>query len=178
MKNKINTMVIIAGMLLGVFCAPTAVFAETSSKRVIIADPTPVTTDETVDRENAGSNDENKNSSSSEKDPCDDVNLQDGQTCVDGIVTSVIKCDSNGSGDIEDSCVWSLLTQVINIMTAGIGLLAVGGVIYGSILYTTAGGSMDQTKQAIKIIQNVIIGLVAYAFMYSFLNYVIPGGLF
>ncbi|MFZ2125112.1 MAG: hypothetical protein WA087_04000 [Candidatus Saccharimonadales bacterium] len=70
-----------------------------------------------------------------------------------------------------------ILKLVINILSAGIGIVAVGGIIYGSIMYSTAGGSMDQTKQAKKIIFNVVIGIAAYAIAYSFLNYLIPGGL-
>ncbi|MNH46494.1 hypothetical protein D3C72_2301490 [compost metagenome] len=63
-------------------------------------------------------------------------------------------------------------------MTAGVGILAVGGIVYGSILYTSAGGSSEQTKKAMGIITNVVIGLIAYALMYAITNFLIPGGLF
>lgn len=84
--------------------------------------------------------------------------------------TSVIPCDAANGG------ISGLLTLAIDILSAGIGVVAVGGVVYGAILYTTAGGSMDQTKKAKSIIFNVVIGLVAYALMLSFLNFLIPGG--
>lgn len=93
--------------------------------------------------------------------------------------TSILPCSGTNSGtDVKDSGVWGILLLVINILTAGIGVAAVGGVVYGSILYTTAAGSMEQTKQAKMIIFNVVIGLVAYALMFSFLNFIIPGGMF
>jgi len=97
-----------------------------------------------------------------------------------GVDTSIIHCDQPGGkdADIKDTGVWGILLVIINIMTAGIGILAVGGVIYGSILYTSSGGSAEQTKKAMGIIYNVIIGLIVYALMFSFLNYIIPGGLF
>lgn len=96
-----------------------------------------------------------------------------------GIPTSIINCDgSKDATDVKDTGIWGLLLLVINILSAGVGVAAVGGVIYGSVLYTTAGGSMDQTKKAKAIIFNVIIGLVAYALMFSFLNFLIPGGIF
>lgn len=99
------------------------------------------------------------------------------ETCNQGTPneykTSIIPCSNNGQDGI-----WGILLLVINILTAGIGVAAVGGVVYGSILYTTAAGSMDQTKQAKMIIFNVLIGLVAYALMFSFLNFIIPGGMF
>ena len=63
-------------------------------------------------------------------------------------------------------------------MTAGIGIAAVGGILYGSILYTSSEGSAETTKKARKIISNVVIGLLMYVLMYSFLNYMIPGGMF
>ena len=86
--------------------------------------------------------------------------------------TSIIPCKTDGQSGI-----WGLLKLAINILTAGIGIVAVGGVVYGSILYTTAGGSAEQMKEAKHIIFNVVLGLVAYALMYAFLNYIIPGGL-
>ena len=58
------------------------------------------------------------------------------------------------------------------------GIAAVGGITYGAILYTSAGDSSEQTKKAMEIIRNVVIGLVAYGIMYLVLNYIIPGGIF
>ena len=87
------------------------------------------------------------------------------------VSTSIIPCNDSKDG------INCLLKLAINILTAGIGIVAVGGVVYGSILYTTAGGSAEQMKEAKQIIFNVVLGLVAYALMYSVLNYIIPGGL-
>jgi len=97
-----------------------------------------------------------------------------------GADTAILKCDNvdiNKDG-VENSGIWSLLLTAINILTAGIGLAALGGIIYGSILYTTAGGSPEQVKKALEFIRNVVIGLVAYALMFAVLNFIIPGGLF
>jgi len=90
--------------------------------------------------------------------------------CKGGAVPALADTSSNG--------VWGLLLLVINILTAGVGLAAVGGIIYGSILYTSAGGSQEQVKKAMGIITNVVIGIIAYALMFAFLNFLIPGGLF
>jgi hypothetical protein len=100
-----------------------------------------------------------------------------GTTCG-GVDTAIIKCDADNSGDITKNGVWALLILVINIMTAGVGVLAVGGIVYGSILYTTAEDKADQVKKATDIITNVIIGLVAFALMWAGLNFIIPGGVF
>jgi hypothetical protein len=100
------------------------------------------------------------------------------QSCCGGVDTSIINCDEKGQGGIEDSGVWGILLLAINVLTAGIGIAAVGGIVYGAILYTSAGGSQEQTKKAIGIITNVVIGVIAYALMFAALNFLIPGGIF
>lgn len=88
-------------------------------------------------------------------------------------------CDDKSTPDrISGTGVWGILLLIINIMTAGVGVLAVGGVIYGSILYTTATDSMEQKKKGKVIIFNVVLGIFVYALMYSFLNFIVPGGIF
>jgi len=104
-------------------------------------------------------------------------NIVAAKTCG-GTNTAIIECEQGNSTDIKTSGVWALLLMVINIMTAGVAFAAVGGVVYGSILYTSSSGNPEQVKKAINIIINVVIGIVAYALAYSFLNFVIPGGLF
>jgi hypothetical protein len=96
------------------------------------------------------------------------------------VQTSIITCKNvtNTGTDPTTTAIWSLLLMAINILTAGVGVAAVGGIVYGSIMYASAGGSPDQVKKAREIITNVVIGIIAYALMYSLLNFLIPGGLF
>ncbi len=95
------------------------------------------------------------------------------------INTSVIGCSTKaGASGVEGTAVWGLLLIIINILTAGVGIVAVGGIIYGSIMYATSGGSPENVKKARTIITNVVIGIIAYAFMYAILNFITPGGLF
>ena len=97
-----------------------------------------------------------------------------------GTPTAIVHCDQTGGSNsgTENSGVWGVLLLAINILTAGVGIAAVGGIIYGSILYTSAGGSQEQVKKAMGIITNVVIGVIAYALMFSGLNFLIPGGIF
>jgi hypothetical protein len=97
-----------------------------------------------------------------------------------GVDTSIISCDqTGGSGSgIDNSGVWGILLLAINILTAGVGVAAVGGIVYGAVLYTTAAGAPEQIKKAMEIIRNVVIGIVAYALMYAVLNFLVPGGIF
>lgn len=82
------------------------------------------------------------------------------------------------TGNTEDTGAWGLLVFVIKIMTAGVGILAVGGITWGAILYASASDSAEQTKKAKDVIRNVVIGVLAYALMYLSLNFLIPGGVF
>ena len=97
-----------------------------------------------------------------------------------GVQTAIIKCDEkyDNKGDIETNGVWALLMLVLNILTAGVGIVAVGGIVYGAILYTTAEDKADQVKKATDIITNVVIGLIAFALMWALLNFIVPGGVF
>lgn len=118
----------------------------------------------------------------------------------DGVDTSIIHCDKNtklvcadgtapaadgkctdGSSptaDVTTTGVWSLLLIVINFLTAGISVVAIGGIAYAAVLYASAGGSVEQVKKAVKIIMNIIAGAVMYALAWSLLNWLIPGGAF
>lgn len=99
-----------------------------------------------------------------------------------GASTSIIQCnatkDTNKGTDIKGNAIWQILIMVLNIMTAGVGILAVGGIAYGTVLYTSAGDKADQVKKAKDMFVNVAIGLLVYGLMYSVLNFLIPGGLF
>jgi len=100
--------------------------------------------------------------------------------CCGGVQTSIIGCEQTGGDnkDVKNSGLWGLLIIVINILTAGVGVLALGGIIYGAVLYTSAGGSTEQVKKAYTVFTNVVIGVVAFAGMWALLNFLIPGGVF
>lgn len=101
------------------------------------------------------------------------------QSSCGGVDTAIITCDDNqGSGDVEDSGLWQLLIMAINILTAGVGVLALAGIVYGAILYTSAGGKPEQIKKATTVFTNVVIGIICFAAMWAFLNFIIPGGVF
>lgn len=90
-----------------------------------------------------------------------------------GAETAVISCSGQGEDAIFD-----VLRQIIQIMTAGIGLAAVGAVAYGGVLYAQSGGVPEALKKAKDIWINVLIGLIAYAFFVAITNFLIPGGIF
>lgn len=96
-----------------------------------------------------------------------------------GVPTAIIKCEEDGTGEgVENTGVWGLLIMAIGILTTGVGIAALGGIIYGAVLYTSAGGSPDQIKKARTIFTNVVIGIISYAAMFALLQFIIPGGIF
>ena len=93
-----------------------------------------------------------------------------------GVDTSIIKCKTGTGDGIEGTGIWSLLLMAINILTAGVGVAALGGVVYGAVLYSSAGGNPEQVKKAKGMFMNVAIGVISFAAMYFLLNFLIPGG--
>lgn len=94
-----------------------------------------------------------------------------------GVDTSIISCEAGKDAKSpKDSAIWQVLLIVVNILTAGVGLAAVGGVIYGAILYTTAEDRPEQVSRAKTTIFNVVLGLVSFILMWGFLQFLIPGG--
>ena len=81
-----------------------------------------------------------------------------------------IKDDDNGCG------VYTILNLVIDILSIGIGLLAVIGVTIVGIKYLTAKDSTEQTQKAKSRMLEITIGLVAYAVLYTGLQFLLPGG--
>ena len=90
-----------------------------------------------------------------------------------GAETSIISCEGTGS-----TAIINIIKQVIKILTAGIGVAAVGAVIYGAFLYTTSEGSPDKIKKAREVWTNTVIGIIMFAFMVAITNFIIPGGVF
>lgn len=102
------------------------------------------------------------------------------QTCCGGVEVSIISCPQTGGDNapVEETGVWGVLLVAINIMVALVGVAGLGGIIYGAILYTSAGGNMEQTKKGMQIIMNVAVGMIAFALMFVGLNFLVPGGVF
>ena len=91
-----------------------------------------------------------------------------------GAQTAIIDCgDKTG----EDA-IFAIIKQVIQILNYGIGILAIGGVVVGGIMYSTSGSSPEGLKRARTVWINVGIGLALYATLVALTNFLIPGGVF
>ncbi len=96
-----------------------------------------------------------------------------------GADTAIIKCTETGAeGDLQQNGIWAILLIVIRIMTAGVGVAAVGGLAYAALLWTTAGGNSSQIAKSKQTMFNVVIGIVSFSLMWSLLQFLVPGGVF
>lgn len=95
-----------------------------------------------------------------------------------GVKTAVLSCPDSfdGQGGIEKSGLMGILTVVVNIMAAAVGILAIGAFVYAGIIYASAGDSQEKVKQARGVITNTVIGLVLFVGLYALVNFIVPGG--
>ncbi len=85
---------------------------------------------------------------------------------------SIIDC----GGATGEGAILAVIKSIIQILTIGVGVLAVGAVIAGGILYSMSGSNPEYMKKAKTIWLNTIIGLVVFAFFAAIANFIIPGG--
>lgn len=77
---------------------------------------------------------------------------------------------------LSNTGIFLLLKTILTILTAGVGLVAVGIIVYAGAMYASASNDAGRVQKAKDIIRDVIIGLVVYGFMFLILNFLIPGG--
>ena len=107
--------------------------------------------------------------------------------CASGRVsqTDATQCaplgnDCNGQSSntcLTQSPIIKTINNVINFLAAGVGLVVIIVIILGGIQYSMAGDNASATSEAKKRIINGLIALIAFLLTYSFLQWLIPGGL-
>lgn len=102
------------------------------------------------------------------------VKCGDNQVAI-GVAINGQNCVDKGT-TLETNVIFLWLTSIIRFLTVGVGLAAVGGVLYGGFLYLTARGNAGQTQKGVIAIINALIGIVMYALSFAIINFLIPGG--
>ena len=100
-------------------------------------------------------------------------------TCADGkpgkvtVNTSILGgCDCSEAGG--ENAIENILHRVVNIMSVGIGILAVIGISVSGIQYLTAGGNEEKTRKAKRRIFEIIIGIAIYVLIFALLQWLLP----
>ncbi len=94
-----------------------------------------------------------------------------GKTVTQVDESKVQKClnDSPIVGDIQ---------QIVDFLSVGIGVIVTGVIILGGIQYSMAGDNPQAVGAAKQRMMNGLIALVAFFFIFAFLQWLIPGGIF
>ena len=88
-------------------------------------------------------------------------------------------CCPNGTNKSASTCLFGkYINPFVNLLAALVGLAVVGGIIYGGILFSSSAGDPQKAAQGKEHIRNALIALLAYILLYTFLQFLIPGGRF
>lgn len=85
---------------------------------------------------------------------------------------------------LENNPIVKDINMVVTFLSALVGVVIVGSLIWGGIQYATAGsdvagsGKPSQVAAAKQRIANSLIALLAYLLIFAFLQWLIPGGIF
>jgi fumarate reductase subunit C len=88
----------------------------------------------------------------------------------------------NCTGDLQACTKKNPIVQWINFFVNTIAVIIFVGatamMIFAGIQYMTAADNAQKIQDSKKRITNVIVGLIAFFFLYAFMQWLIPGGIF
>lgn len=87
--------------------------------------------------------------------------------------TVIVECER---GDRGVTVLAEVVRFVIIALTIVVGIAAVGGIAWASVLYAKAEDNESNVKEAKELIRNVAIGILLYGFMIAIVNWLVPGG--
>ena len=98
-------------------------------------------------------------------------------SCEDGTVDQALcapKCKDSNDCNLTKT----YINPFINKFLAPFAILSVIiGIIWGSIEFATSAGDAQRAASGKGKIQKALIGLIAFLFLFAFLQWLIPGGL-
>lgn len=118
-------------------------------------------------------------------DPTATGSIENGLDCTvngqPGVKTSIPIVGSEAcvpKGDtLESNPIIALMRLVLQVATAGVGLVVAIMIIVAGIQYTSAQGNPQLIQAAKQRLMNAVIGLIMYIFAFALLNYLVPGNL-
>lgn len=87
--------------------------------------------------------------------------------------TNTTGCDATAQGQQAADRVNSLLTQIINIFSVIVGIIAVFMIIFGGLKYITSGGDSGNVSSAKNTIIYALVGLVIVALAQFIVKFVL-----
>lgn len=91
---------------------------------------------------------------------------------IDPLADPATKCT-------KDSCdlFKKYLNPTIDLLAALVGVAVVFSIIAGGIQYAASAGDPQKAAKAKMHIYNAVLALIAFAFLFGFLQWIVPGGL-
>ncbi len=86
-------------------------------------------------------------------------------------------CNYDDSNELDGGCkIFSYLIDLINILTALVGVVVVIMIVIGGIQYSAARDNPQAIQAAKGKITNAVLALVVFIFTSAFLQWIVPGG--
>jgi hypothetical protein len=95
-------------------------------------------------------------------------------TLASDTVPPPVNCNGTASCNLATS----YLQPTLDLLSGIVGIVVVISLIMGGIEYSTSEGDPQKSAKAKRRITNTLFALIAYFFLYAFLQFLIPGGLF
>lgn len=99
--------------------------------------------------------------------PCNDTTDSSGQVS-----------QSQVSNCVQSTPIWHDVNLLVNTLSAGVGIVVTGVILVGGIQYIMAGDNPNALQAARQRISNGLIALFVFLFIFAFLQWLIPGGIF
>ena len=96
---------------------------------------------------------------------CDDA----GVNCTDPAAAE--SCNNDGC-----DLIGRYVNPAITVLSAMVVVAAIASIIYGGIQYTMSSGDPQKVSEAKDRITKTLIAFIMYLFLFSFLQFIIPGG--
>lgn len=89
------------------------------------------------------------------------------------------KCAAQKNNSPEACVIFDkYLIPIMNLLIGAVGIIVAIMIIAGGIQYSASGGDPQAVNAAKSRIMNAIFALLAFAFLWSFLQWIVPGGIF
>lgn len=97
---------------------------------------------------------------------------------IEGSGDQSVCCPKGTKAGDATGCVFGkYINPAVELLSALVGIAVVASIIIGAIQYSSAGGDPGKVEKAKGRIQNAILALIAYVFLFALLQWLIPGGI-
>ena len=93
-------------------------------------------------------------------------------------MASAVSVDVCQGGASCDNFITTYINPLVTFLTVVLGVVAALSIVLAGIQYASAGDDPGKVQKAKDRIFETILGILAYLFLFGFLNYLVPGGIF